>query len=122
MSAVNPIASIGSLANVPSPTTYKWSEHDISSPDAGRTEDAMMHKEFLAKKVKLELAWNYLSIAQEAALLQAVTASEYFQVNYLDAKLGTFTTKTFYAGDRTSPLYNATLGLWENVSFDLIEQ
>lgn len=81
-----------------------------------------MHKEFLAKKVKLELAWNYLSIAQEAALLQAVTASEYFQVNYLDAKLGGFTTKTFYVGDRTSPLYNATLGLWENVSFDLIEQ
>ena len=45
---------------------------------------------------------------------------EYITVCYLDAMEGDYITKVFYVGDRTAPLYNTRMGLWQNVSFDLI--
>ena len=119
--AYNPIQSVGGVS-VPSPSSYTWKESDVSSSTAGRTEDGLMHKMMIAKKVHLEFAWTYVTTSDASTILNAFTASEYFTVNYLDPKAGTYVAKTFYVGDRTSPLYNTRRGLWENISFNIIEQ
>ena len=121
MADYNPIESVGGVS-VPCPSAYEWKESDVSDSDAGRTEDAKMHKMMIAKKVHLELAWQNITTAQASTILTAFTSSEYFSVKYLDPKAGAYQTKTFYVGDRNAPAYNIRLGLWSKVSFNIIEQ
>lgn len=118
----NPIQSVGSVTNVPCPSSYQWNESDVSDSNAGRTEDAKMHKMMIATKVHLELAWQNIPTSDASTILNAFTQSEYFNVKYLDPKANGFVTKKFYVGDRSSPAYNTRLGLWSNVSFNIIEQ
>lgn len=80
-----------------------------------------MHKKRIGQLVKLELAWNNVTTAEASAILTAFNP-EYINVRYLDAKSGSFQTREFYVGDRSAPLYNATLGLWSNISFNIIER
>ena len=117
----NPIRSVGGVT-IPCPSSYEWKESDVSDADAGRTEDAKMHKMMIARKIHLELAWQNVTTAAASAVLQAFTASEYFSVTYLDPKANAYLTKTFYVGDRSVPSYNVRLGIWSNVSFNIIEQ
>lgn len=117
----NPISSVGGVT-VPCPSSYEWKESDVSDSDAGRTEDAKMHKMMIAKKVHLELSWQNVTTADASTILQAFTASEYFNVTYLDPKANDYLTKKFYVGDRSVPSYNVRQGLWKNVSFNVIEQ
>lgn len=117
---MNPIISVNGAA-VKCPSSYKYTLSDVSASDAGRTEDAVMHKKRIGQLVKLELAWNNVTTEEAAAILTAFNP-EYVNVRYLDAKSGSFQTREFYVGDRSAPLYNATLGLWSNISFNIIER
>lgn len=117
----NPIQSVGGVI-VPCPSVYKWIDSDVSDSDAGRTEDAKMHKMMIAGKIHIELEWHNVITSVASTILQAFTASEYFQVKYLDPKANAFLTKTFYVGDRNAPAYNTMLGIWSNISFNIIEQ
>ena len=116
----NPIQNVNGV-EVPCPASYVYKLSDVSAADAGRTEDAVMHKLRVAQKVHLELAWNYIRTEQVSQILQAFDA-EYFNVTYLDPKSNGFQTRTFYAGDRSAPVYNTRMGLWQNVSFNIIER
>lgn len=116
----NPIQSVNGIV-VPCPSSYQYKLSDVSAADAGRTESGLMDKMRIAQKVHLELEWAYLTIADAATVLSAFN-SEYFNVTYLDAMAGTYHTKTFYAGDRSTPLYNSRIGRWTNVSFNIIER
>ena len=116
----NPITSVGGTA-VKCPSTYQWELYDISDSDAGRTEDTNMDKKRIGQCVKLQLAWNNLTTAEASTILTAFNP-EYINVTYLDAMRGAYRTSEFYVGDRTAPLYNAALGLWENVAFNIIER
>lgn len=116
----NPIASVDGTA-VRCPSKYQYELYDVSDTDAGRTEDTKMDKKRIGQCVKLILEWDNLTTAQVSAILQAFNP-EYINVRYLDARLGTYRTSEFYVGDRTAPLYNATLGVWENVAFNIIER
>ena len=118
--ALNPIRTVDG-AYVPIPSKYKYSLQDVSLPDAGRDEAGYMHKLRITQKVKLELEWVGKKDAEVSEILNAFNA-EYLQVNYKDAKLGTYVTKTFYVGDRSTPMYNSTLDIWENVAFNIIER
>ena len=118
----NPIQTVGSNSNIPCPSSYQWKLSDVSASDAGRTEDAKMHKMKIAQKVHLELSWQNVSTAQASTILTAFNVSEYFSVTYLDPMNGGFLTKTFYVGDRSAPAYNTRKGIWSNVSFNIIEQ
>lgn len=118
--AVNPIASVDGVT-VKCPSSYTYRLQDVSAPGAGRTEDTLMQKMRIAQKVKIDLEWNACTTAEVSAILQAFNP-EYITVNYLDAYSGGFDTKTFYVGDRATPMYNASLGLWENVAFNIIER
>ena len=69
------------------PVALQWALEDVSASDAGRTEDTVMDKMRLGQVVKLDLAWNGLTSAEAAAVLQAFNP-EYIEVCYLDAMQG----------------------------------
>lgn len=116
----NPIRSVDGFA-VPCPSAYIWKMEDISASDAGRTEDTVMDKKRIGQVVGVELKWKNVSIEDAATILTAFNP-EYVSVCYLDAQKGTYTTSTFYVGNRNAPLYNAALGVWQEISFNIIER
>ena len=116
----NPIRSVGGV-EVPAPSKYDWKESDVSSADAGRTEDGKMHKETIAKKVHIELEWQNIGDVAASAVLNAFSNSEYFSVTYFDYKAMSFLTKTFYVGDRSVTAYNRVQKI-STVTFNIIEQ
>ena len=94
---------------------------DISASDAGRTEDTVMDKKRIGQVVGVELKWKNVSIEDAATILTAFNP-EYVSVCYLDAQKGAYATSTFYVGNRNAPLYNAALGVWQEISFNIIER
>ena len=120
MSGVNPIQSVDGVS-VLCPASYTYKLSDISDADAGRTEDTTMDKMRLGQAVHLELSWNALTWAEASSVLRAFNP-EYITVTYMDALSGTWRTSQFYVGDRSAPMYNAQVGLWSNISFNIIER
>ena len=119
-SQYNPIQSVGGVS-IPCPSKYDWKLSDVSSADAGRTEDGLMHKEMIAQKVHLELEWQNISDSKAKTILTAFNSSEYLSVRYYDYKSMGFLTKTFYVGDRSVTSINRRLGI-STLEFNIIEQ
>ena len=117
--AFNPIQSVGGVA-IPCPSKYDWKLSDVSAADAGRTEDALMHKMRISQKVHIELEWQNVGDAVARTVLTAFQP-EYISVNYYDYKAMAFQTKTFYVGDRQVTSYNRVLGIG-TIAFNIIEQ
>lgn len=117
---VNPLKAVGGKS-VPTPSKYQWEQEDVSSSDAGRTEDGVMHKQKLRTVEKISLVWVYLTTAQVSAVLDAFS-DEYVNITYLSPAEGKFVERTFYVGNRSAPLYNTVLDRWENISFNIIER
>ncbi len=117
----NPIRSVDGVPVTCPPSSYQWKLQDISASDAGRTEDTKMDKKRIGQIRKLELEWKYATIADAAAILTAFNP-EYINICYLDAMTGDWEVSEFYVGDRSVPMYNSSLGLWENISFNVIER
>lgn len=116
----NPLRAINGKA-VKCPSVYKYNLQDVSASDAGRTEDTRMDKMRVGQCVKIECEWRNITVAECSAILQAVDG-EYMMLDYLDLKKGGFRTSEFYIGDRSAPLYNAKLGIVNNLSFNFIER
>ena len=117
--AYNPIQSVGGVS-IPCPSKYDWKLSDVSAADAGRTEDAKMHKLRIAQKVHIELEWQNVSDAVAQTVLTAFQP-EYIDINYWDYKQMQFVTKRFYVGDRTVSSYNRVKHI-STISFNIIEQ
>lgn len=108
---------------IKTPSGFTWGLQDVSDNAAGRTQDALMHKNRIAQKRKLSLSWAGPTPQEAAAILQAFNP-EYVSIKYPDAMSGTYETRTFYAGDRSSPMKIWTIGnkRYEILSFDVIER
>lgn len=108
---------------IKTPSTFSWGLQDVSSSDAGRTQDALMHKNRVSQKRKISLGWNYPTPEEASAILKAFN-SEYVSVRYPDAMSGTYETRTFYVGDRSAPMKMWTINnkRYSQVSFDIIER
>lgn len=117
--AYNPIQSVDGVA-IPCPSKFDWKLSDVSAADAGRTEDALMHKMRIAQKVHIELEWQNVNDADANAILTAFNP-EYISVRYYDYKALGLQTKTFYVGDRQVVSLNRVRGI-ATISFDIIEQ
>lgn len=117
---MNPLKSVGGKT-VKCPSQYKWEQIDVSASDAGRTEDGLMHKKKIRTVDGITLEWAYPTTTELKAILAAFS-TEYISITYLSPTAGDFVTKTFYVGDRSSPMYNSTLNRWENVSFKIVER
>ena len=116
----NPIQKVDNATNIPSPSKYDWKLSDVSSSDAGRTEDGLMHKMRIAQKVHLELEWQHISDSDAQTILSAFQP-EYISIKYFDYKQNDFLTKTFYVGDRSVSAYNRVKKIG-TISFNVIEQ
>ena len=105
---------------MPMPSTLTIGYQDVDY-DSGRTADGTMQRNRVAQKVKLQIEWPHMKPADVKKVLQAVTPV-WMQVTYLDPLTNSRKTKTMYAGDRTAPVYNYTLGVYSPISVDLIER
>lgn len=108
---------------MPCPSTFSWGLQDISSSEAGRTEDLLMHKNRKGQKRKISLGWNGLGWQKTAFVLRHFNP-EYIKVTYPDMMSGKYETRTFYVGDRTAPVkwWIINNQRVETVSFDIIER
>lgn len=84
------------------PSKLTWGEQDISTEDAGRDQQGEMHKNTVARKVRLEVEWVMPTMAQSSEILQAFDP-EYVYLRYPDPKRGGLVIKRFYMGDRSAP-------------------
>lgn len=108
---------------IKTPSVFKPSLQDISASDAGRTQDALMHKNRVGRKRKITMAWNMCTPGEAHSILAAFS-DEYFHVTYHDPWEGTTVTKTFYSGDQDAPVkvWMVNNKRYEQVSFDIIER
>lgn len=106
------------------PSSYQYGLQDISSPDAGRSQDTIMHKERVGQKVKLELGWKGLTWSETSEIMQAFNP-EYIWVRYPDMLTGQYEVKQFYTGDKEAPvkcwLDDDGHKIIETLSFNIIE-
>lgn len=108
--------------DVPTPSEFGWSIQDVSAPDSGRTLDAMMHKERVARKEKIQLKWLGKTPEVAAQILQ-LFQDEYFNVTYRCPLTNSVVTKEFYCGDQSAPYYWwCDGGRHESISFNIIER
>lgn len=108
---------------IKTPSAFSWGLQDVSDPSAGRTLNALMHKNRIAQKRKLSLSWNHPTPQEAAAILQAFNP-EYVRVRYPDALSGSNETRTFYTGDKSAPMKIWTVRnkRYSQISFDIIER
>lgn len=107
---------------IATPKTFKVTISDLDG-ETNRNAKGELIRDRIAVKRKLECEWPPLTMAEISAILQAVK-DIYFQVEYPDPMDGAVITKTFYVGDRTSPMYRNNNGniLWEGLSMNFIEK
>ena len=121
--ALNALLMVGDEV-IPQPFSYSLSIQDVSAPSAGRTEDALMWKETVAKKRKLQLSWKTKSTEDTRKIIKAFSDSEYINVRYFDMLDNAYEWRTFYVGDREADVKIWWTGrhLINTISFDLIER
>ena len=117
--------STNSLVTIPAPDGFSWGKQDVSSPDAGRTQDAdaTMQKMRITTKRKLQLSWKNRDEGAVAQILQAFEP-EYVYVRYRDALTATFQTRQFYTGDMSVTMSKFSIGgaTYSLLSFNVIER
>ena len=105
---MNPIKTVNGAPISKCPSAYVWKLEDISSSDAGRTEDIKMNKMRIGQIIGIDLSWTYLTLEEAAEILTA------FNNEYITAE--------FYVDSRSAPLYNAELEKWESLSFSITKR
>jgi hypothetical protein len=106
--------------------TPKKFQVDINDIDGESTRNASgnLIRDRIGTKRKLNCEFPPMTQSEMSTLLGAV-AGVFFSVTYQDPILGS-TTKTFYVGDRSSPMYrygNGTTDLmWESLKMNFVEQ
>lgn len=121
------VGGVPTWVAIKAPSAITWSVQDISSPDAGRTLDGIMHKERLAvggQKRKLKLEWSLVKFGTESSTILQAFTPEYIEVKYPDPQTGAVAQKTFYTGDKEVKFATWWDGkqLLTNLSFAIIEQ
>lgn len=109
---------------IKTPNEMTWGFQRVSLPDAGRTEDGVMHVHQKTTKIKIHLGWTGLS-PSEAHAIAVAFEPEYINVRYWDVLQGEFlsTPKLFYTGDWSAAfkVWSTDLKRFGSFSFDIIE-
>ena len=95
----------------------------LASEDSGRTDDGVMHINWVLKKIrKVEIQVAPSTTANIAPLLSAVQGQTY-SLTYFDPLANAEKTITAYTSTSSSELYSGILynGLWQGTQFNAIE-
>lgn len=101
----------------------KWQRNDVDGPNAGRTMDALMHRDRVATKIRLDITCKPLVIADLRMILNLIYP-EYVTVTYDDPMYGVVT-KTMYSNNNpASYLMRTKRGVeyWTGITFPLVER
>lgn len=102
----------------------KWQRNDVEASDSGRTLDALMHRNRVATKIRLDITCKPLT-GEEASTVLSAIMPVYVTVEYYDPQQGAVVTKTMYSNNNpASYLIKKSDGLeyWDGIEFPLIEQ
>ncbi|WP_138751851.1 DUF6711 family protein [Paenibacillus sinopodophylli] len=106
------------------PSKFTVTTMDLDDGDSTtRTADGSLNRDRIAVKRQIDMEWGVLTWAQISALLKSMT-NVFFEFYYPDPQIGTYTTKTFYAGNRPAPFAvgNGNQVLWSGLKITLTEQ
>lgn len=106
------------------PMEFKVTILDLDDADATtRTADGTMTRDRIAVKRQIEMSWNALTWANLSSIITAMQ-NEFFTFEYPDSMTGTQQTKTFYVGNRSSPVAIDKNGViwWSGLELTLTEQ
>ena len=112
-----------------SPQSLTCSIQDIDY-DAGRTADGTMHRNKVTRKLKYQISLapmhtgEYLYTGEENDIVDLLNQleNETFTAEMPDPfNSGALTSRRYYVGDRSLPIHNFTLDLWDSISFDIVE-
>lgn len=108
---------------VTQPATVTYNRYDLDSEESFRGLDGTMQRDRITTKVKLDCQWNALTASQMSQLLKAMD-DVFFNINYFDPYLGSYTSKTFYVGDRSAPVYSVANGkvIFKSFTANFIEK
>lgn len=107
--------------DIPTPSAMQVGIHDISNAERNAKGNMMIDR--IATKRKIELGWGPLSPLEMSVILNAVK-DVFFSVTYPEPMTGDMQTKTFYVGDRTTPMLIFQDGqpTWENLKMNFVER
>lgn len=106
---------------LPAPSTYKAAQQDFTK--ILRNARGTMIGEFISRKVKIEMSWNYINESNLSAILNAVDPL-FFNVTYWDEKDLIYKTDLFYKGDRNIPLLDriSDVRRYKEFAFNIIQR
>ncbi len=88
-----------------------------------RTADGILNRDRITTKRQIDMSWGILEWSKLASILQSM-ANTFFEVYFPDPMEGRYITKTFYVGNRPSPVAVSSNGkiLWNGVKVTLTER
>lgn len=115
--------------DLPDPSSFQLALQDIDAATTTRSANGTMCRDRVvggaSSKRKIELEWKGITMKTSKTILTAIK-DEFFTVTYPDAYEGAYRTATFYAGDRTLPMFGSNLPgkgvVWEKLAVNLIEK
>lgn len=111
----------------PDPSELSIDLMSISASDAGRTEDGVMHTNYVGAKRKLTIKWPAIEKESASAVIQPFLP-EHISITYYDPYDAATETRTFYTGDKKMPVLfwfqdtpSGTRKYYASISVDAIE-
>lgn len=102
MSSQSNMFKMGSIW-LPNPSTKSCKQIISTFVNSGRNAQAQVTAQKIGRdQVKLELAWDYLTVAQWSTMLTFWNSNFTFNFEYFDAVTGLRATRECYIGDRSA--------------------
>ena len=95
----------------------------LASEDSGRTDDGVMHINWVLKKIRKVFIEMPPSITADIAPLLSAVQGQTYSLTYFDPLANAEKTITAYTSKGSSSLYSGVLynGLWQGIQFNAIQ-
>ncbi|MCM1564928.1 MAG: hypothetical protein NC238_03030 [Dehalobacter sp.] len=106
------------------PKEFQVTPMDLDDDDStNRTADGTLSRDRITVKRQIEMSWSAITWTQISALLTAMS-DVFFDFYYPDPMTGAYETKTFYVGNRPSPVAVEKNGVlyWSGLKVTLTEK
>lgn len=118
------------------PKSFQVDVSDLDSDKTTRSVSGILNRDRIRARVhQLELEWGYLTRTEMSTLISyfnadsAFTASDgtsvpkgFIYVEFPSPFSSNSVKKVMYASDRSTPLFNFNMGMWEGLKLNLIER